>query len=326
MRVSFRFSSVAFTYPSGKILPIHLVEVTRRLRTLSQAQPHTISAPDPRRIQQAISRLQALPAFYPTVHKALHLLNDPLSTTSHLQQVIGSDQAVASRVLRLANSAYFGFHSQVRTVSLAITLMGRDRISTLLRRFLSEELIQMLSGRKSSATHIREMSLVTATAAHSMAERLLRNDKEEILLAGLLHNIGDLLLLSQFREDYEEMLRLAHRIPKSDAETAIFGVEARIAGKWLLEAWNFPGFFSAVIENYVDPWAVHFPAAPVVAITIVHTARILAECRTARQRPEEVYLSFSPRLLSTLQVDRSFLTDLYTQLGDKLEQLRSSLT
>jgi len=273
---------------------------------------------DPEHLQQAITRLQALPAFYPAVHKALKLLGDPQSSNDHLQQEIGSDQAMAARVLKLANSAYFGFRGRVGTISLAITLIGRDRIGTLLRHFLAEEMIHLLSGRKPAARRIRQLSLLTAAAGHTLAERLLRGDKEEILLAGLLHNIGELVLLSQFRKEYEDMLSLAQPLSASQAELAIFGVESRLVGRWLLEAWNFPPFFPTIAEHHVDPWAESFPDAPVAAIALVYAARKMADLWVERGDPE--LLSFSPRLLSTLAVDREFLVDLYRHLPEAADR------
>ena len=296
-----------------------------RFMTTGPAVRQPVAPPNPGRVQQAIARLKALPAFYPTVQKALRLMDDPLSSDFQVQQVINTDQAVAARVLQLANSAFFGFYSRVTTVSLALTLIGRERVGTLLRRFLVEEMLLMLSGRKPAALRIRELSVVTATAAHSMAERLLRDDKEEILLAGLLHNIGELVLLSQFRDQYGEMTRLRDQVSQAAAEKAVFGVESPVVGRWLLEAWNFPDFFVATVEHWPDPWAVHFPHAPVAAIALVHVARWMAECWLERRATDEVYRSFEPRLLSTLEVDRDFLVDQYERLPDQVQQLRTTL-
>lgn len=291
----------------------------------AQATRQTWAPADPERVRLAISRLQALPAFYPTVQKAQRLLEDPLTSDFQIQQVISTDQVVAARVLQLANSAFFGLYNRVTTVSLALTLIGRNRVSTLLRRFLVEEMVHMLSGHKPAATRIREISVVTATAAHSMAERMLRDDKEEILLAGLLHNVGELVLLSQFRADYEEMLRIQRQIPRREAEMAIFGVDSPLVGRWLLEAWGFPEYFAAVVEHWPDPWEVRFPHAPVVAITVVHAARRMAEWWLEGRGREEVEALCSTRLLSTLEVGREFLLDLYGQLPAEIGRVKGTL-
>jgi HD-like signal output (HDOD) protein len=278
--------------------------------------------PDERRIRQAIARLRALPAFYPTIQKVLHLLDDPLSTTGHLQQMLSSDQAIAARVLKLANSAYFGFHSQVRTVSLAVTLVGRDRVRTLLHRFLADELTYMLSGRRPAAAQIRDLSLATAAAARAIAERALPQHSEELLVAGLLHNVGDHLLLSQFRERYETMLDMAEQMPRAEAEKSAFAVESRLAGRWLLEAWEFPKFFCDIVEHWESPWATAFPATPVPPLAAVHGARRLAEALLQGQKAEAPYTSFSQRLLSTLDIDRSFLLEVYLRLPQEVERLK----
>jgi HD-like signal output (HDOD) protein len=290
-----------------------------------QATQRSLQPADCERLRLAIARLQALPAFYPTVQRALRLLDDPTTGNSQIQQVITTDQALAARILQLANSAYFGFYSRVSTISLALTLIGRERVATLLRRFLSEEMIQMLSGRKPAAARIRELSLVTATAAHAMAERLLREDQEEILLAGLLHNIGELVLLSQFRDDYEEMLRLQQHMLAVEAERAVFGATIPLVGKWLLDAWEFPRFFLAVTEHWPDPWVSSFPGAPLAALALVHTARRLAESWLGGRDSQELQGWLSPRLLSTLEVDREFVLDLYRQLPREVERVRGTL-
>lgn len=272
------------------------------------------------RIQQAISRLQALPAFYPTVQKALRLLGDPLANNNHIQQVICSDPGLSARLLKLANSAYFGFYSQVRTISLAVALIGREKVSTLLRRSLAEELMRMLSGYRPAAAQIREMSQATATAAHMLAERLLRSDKEEMLLAGLLHNVGDLVLLSQFRDSYDQMLRLSEHVSRAEAERAIFGVASATVGKWLLEAWNFPPFFQVVADRHADPCSICFPEAPVAALVLIHTAHQLAVAWTARLKAQAAVRLLSPRLLSVLEIDQEFLLDIYIQLPGEIER------
>lgn len=277
------------------------------------------------RIRQAIARLETLPAFYPTVQKALRLLDDPATADTQIQQIIYGDPVLTSRVLKWANAAYFGSGSDVYTISLALTLAGREKFATLLYRFLAEELIHTVSGDRPAATKIREMSVATAAAAHSMAERLLRSDKEEILLAALLHNIGELMLVSHFRDSYETMRRVAGAIPRAEAEKVVFGAESPLVGKWLLEAWGFPPFYPAIVEHCADPWAAHFPGPPIAAIAVVHTARRLAEAWLGGMPATVVTESFSLRLLSTLEVDRDFLADLYLQLPAEIERSKGAL-
>jgi HD-like signal output (HDOD) protein len=154
---------------------------------------------------------------------------------------------------------------------------------------------------------------------------MLRDDKEEILLAGLLHNIGELVLLSQFREDYREMLRLEQHMPPWEAEEAIFGVTAPVVGKWLLEAWEFPEIFPAAAEHWPDPWAAGLSHARLTVIALVHTARRLAEHWLAGRGSQEVLEWLSPRLLGTLEVDREFILNMYGQLLQEVERTRGTL-
>ncbi len=284
-----------------------------------------ITTADPENVRLAIERLRALPAFYPTVQKALRLLEDPLSSNSQVQQVIAADQVVAARVLQLANSAYLGLRTGVTTVSAALAMIGRDCVATLLRRFLAEELVQMLCGYKPSAARIREVSLLTAAGAHSIARRLPGRDPEEVQLTGLLHNIGELVLLSQFREDYEQMLRLAQRVPRPDAERAIFGVASPAVGKWLLEAWGFPELFLQVVECWPNPRAAQAHRTTLAVIAAVHLAQLLASCWLAGRGTREVSASLDEEIGSWAGADRDFLLDLYEELPHELDSLRGAL-
>ena len=106
---------------------------------------------------------------------------------------------------------------------------------------------------------------------------------------------------------------------------ATFGVESPVVGKWLLEAWGFPEYFVAVTEHWPDPWEVRFPLAPLAAITVVHTAHRMAELWLAGRGREEVEALCSTRLLSTLEVGREFLLDLYGQLPAEIGRVKGTL-
>jgi HD-like signal output (HDOD) protein len=154
------------------------------------------------RVMATLTRLRELPASAPIVHKALGLLENPDFVVAELKRTLLSDPAIAARILRLANSAYFGFRSEVQTVSQAIILLGQHRIRTLLQRILVDKLLSDLAHGRTAAAPLRNMALATATASCTLSQLLMHEDAEEMMLAGLLHNIGDLFLLSQFPAEY----------------------------------------------------------------------------------------------------------------------------
>jgi len=141
----------------------------------------------------ALARVRQLPAGSPAVRRAIALLNRPDFELDAIKKTLMSDAAVCARILRLANSAYFGFRCEVRTISQAIVLMGQQRVRTLLFRIVADKIWSEL-GDTAAAQPVREISLVTATAACSLAQLLFRDDSEEILLAGLLHNRSEELV------------------------------------------------------------------------------------------------------------------------------------
>ena len=95
-------------------------------------------------------------------------------------------------------------------------------------------------GREPLGDQIWEDSVGAAAACKSVGEFFPDLDADELLVGGLLHNIGEFVLLSQFREDYERAISLTDRMLHYQAQREVFGTDARQAGRWLLEAWRLP--------------------------------------------------------------------------------------
>jgi HD-like signal output (HDOD) protein len=176
---------------------------------------------------------------YPVVQKALKQLDDHNITSSGLQQTLIADPASIMRVLKLANSAYFSARGQVKTVAAAITLIGFERLRSLLRCVLVSGLFEMLSTRRPAAMKIRARALATAGMSHQIARGFDNVDAEEWLVAGLLHNIGELTLSWVSPEMYASSLKLSDSLPRREAQDLIFGVDSHRVGCWVLDNWCF---------------------------------------------------------------------------------------
>ena len=288
------------------------------------ALPNT-AALTPLDVQAAIARLHDLPASAPIVRRALAELENPEFAVADVKKTLLSDSALAARVLRLANSAYFGFRSEVQTVSQAIVLLGPQRIRTLLRRILVDKIMADLASRRPDAAPVRRMSLATATASCTLSQLLLREDAEEMLLGGLLHNIGELFFLSQFPAEYLQVRRLAENLHEKEAAQAVFGITSCQAGKQLLGRWNFPLLYRVVVEHIDEPLAANYPAELTVAVSLVHSGKKLAEAFVADLEAAEAVTRVSPEVSSLLGLDSELLAEVYQTLPQRmsLEQLQA---
>ena len=271
-------------------------------------------------VLSAISRLRDLPASTPVVHRALCQFDDPNFAVENLKKILLGDPAVSARILRLANSAYFGFRSEVQTVSQAVVLLGQDRIRTLLRRLLIDSVITTLAQGRTAAAPIRRMSLATATASSILSQLLSNQDVEEMLLAGLLHNIGDLFFLSQFAPEYWRVGQLAEQVGHREATRTVFGMTSGHAGSLLLESWRFPPLYTTVTEH------VDSPEGQSSAVVLVHAGKKLAEAFIGALDVVDAVERVAPQVCEQLSLAPELLAEVYHALPQRMsmEQLQAS--
>ncbi len=282
----------------------------------------TTDAPD---ILGAVARLRDLPASAPVVQRALAELECLEFVVARLNQILLSDAAVSARILRLANSAYFGFCTEVHTVSQAIVLLGQSRIRTLLRRLLADKLLLELGQARSAAAPLRRMSLATATACCTLSQLLSREDPEELLLAGLLHNLGELFLLSQFPAEFWHAAELAGTLGWQEAAVVVFGMTAGQAAKLLLSAWHFPLLYRVVVEHIDHPFAEQCPPELSFSLALAHIGKNLAESFAGGVDAAEAVLRIPQHLYDRLGLDAELLAAAYRHIPQRMsiEQLQA---
>lgn len=269
------------------------------------------------RVLAAIGEVKDLPAAAPVVLRALSYLEDPDYTVNDLKRVLMSDQAVAARILRLANSAYFGFRSEVQTVSQAVVLLGQNRIRTLLHRILVDRLLSELG--HGQAAEIRRLSLATATTSCMLSQLLAHEDAEEMLLAGLLHNIGELFCFARFPSHYAALQR-------GQGFSSAFGISWARAGRLLLEAWSFPLLYPMVAEFCTDPLSASCPPEYRSPVWLVHAGRKLAEAHLAGGGPSDVLDQMVPQIREAVHLDPNLVAEIFATLPQRmsLEQLQAA--
>ncbi|HYL82275.1 MAG TPA: HDOD domain-containing protein [Candidatus Acidoferrum sp.] len=266
--------------------------------------PASAVAPFPpeetRRLVQRIVDLPTLPIIIPRV---LRLVEDRRSSAGDLAKVIGSDQALASRILRLANSAFYGFRREIVSISHAVVLLGFDTVKSIV---LAATVMETLGNGDLVSNFDREqfwLHVVTTAAASRIIGRKLRTvDAEGAFVAGLLHDLGKVVLDRFFYRHYAEVARLAVALPCPirEAEMTLFSVDHAQVGSWLVERWRLP---PAIIE----PVAFHHRPAEASAenwnlSAVVHLADILARNAGIGSGGDSLIPLPDPEILGRLRV------------------------
>ena len=197
-----------------------------------------------------MGELPTIPSVFLTVNK---MLSDPHTSAIDVGQVVSSDQVIAAKILKLANSAFYGFAGRVNTVPHAIAVLGFNATKNvvLTTGVLSAlKLKTQIDGFNLSA--FWKHSAAVGAIARLVAEEFYAQRKEEAFVAGILHDIGKLILAICSPEDFANCINLA--ASKGclflDAEKEVLGICHTDIADWVNKRWNLPREIAAVMINH----------------------------------------------------------------------------
>ena len=191
------------------------------------------------RIAKLVRNLPALPA---VAQQAMALLGDPSTEPEELQRVLSRDTALALKVLRLANSAYYRRGREITTLSAAVVVLGFKTIHTCV---LSSAVHRVLSSAGGLADQLWEHSFSAGVACRELARaaRFSVVEREEAFLAGLFHDVGKGVIAAKFAGIYMEPLGLA-------GEAEQLGFHHGHLGHVLLRMWEIPEALSLAVAGH----------------------------------------------------------------------------
>lgn len=202
-----------------------------------------------------LSRSENLPVLPQAVSSVLRLADDPTTSPRQIAQCIERDPAITAKVLRAANSAYYGFRN-VNTLGKAISFLGLNSIRSLV---VSVALQNMLAGR-SLATSFNKTEywrhcLAVATGCRILGTMRFPMKIEELFCAGMLHDVGmlvfDKFLASEFEEAIRHSRHLGIQLERVERQT--IGFDHCEVGGLLADKWGLPKLMRHAIVYHNDP-------------------------------------------------------------------------
>jgi putative nucleotidyltransferase with HDIG domain len=201
-------------------------------------------------ISQLIQEASKLPPFPKAAQKALELIRNPDSNAADLAGTLGTDQILSARVLRQANSAYYGMENKIVTVQQAIVLLGMNIIRDLIMTSAaSHYLDRPVAGYELQRGELWHHALGTAVGARLISKRHHLGIDEEAYFAGLLCDIGKLIFGNLLKDIDANKLECECQ-SFLDVERANFGIDHAKLGAEIARQWQLP-------ENLVSAIAYH---------------------------------------------------------------------
>ena len=219
-----------------------------------------------------------LPPMPQVASRAISMVENPDTTAAELTDLLSTDTALAARVLKIANSAMFSRQREITTLNQAIMIIGFKALKGII---VAAALRQMNKKFTPLDQQIWENSMATAMCATTIAKRLKKNYVEEIFLLGLLHSLGQIVLLNrpELSKEYKKVLQLIKQkgCDYVTAEQEVFGFAHPLIGALVAKKWNFSADTCQVILHYRDPIEGTKPDAPIEEkVAVVQLADMMA--------------------------------------------------
>ena len=218
--------------------------------------------------KMVLREIKSLPTLPGIVAKLGKMAEDPDTTTEQMGRVISKDYILASKLLKLVNSAFYGFPQRISSLNSAIILLGFNVIKSLI---ITASIFEVMEAQD---VELWEHSLGCAVVCNVLARHLGVKDPEEISTAGLIHDIGKVAIKMELPKEYEMITDLSQEknISRLEAEREILGLDHAEVGSWLAKSWNLPNKLVEPIACHHDP---QLARKEQVASAIVHFADII---------------------------------------------------
>lgn len=232
---------------------IHLVNSGEPLPEPAPFTPRTLpeprKRPDLARLANGAVKLASLPAI---VGQVLEAIKDPNVSYAYVAEVIGKDTALSAKLLKLVNSALYGFPEPVDTITRAVTVVGANRLTSLA---LGVSLINVFEAIPRDLLDMRAFwthSLACAVLARLLAVHAGHPNEERCFVAGLLHDIGRLVLLKSHPAHTVHAVHLSRQrlAPLHAVENELWGFDHAQLGARLLNAWKFPASLERAVGEH----------------------------------------------------------------------------
>nr|WP_267875840.1 HDOD domain-containing protein [Massilia sp. CCM 8734] len=239
-----------------------------------------------------------------------------------LAKKVSHDQALTAKTLRLANSSLYGLQVRVTTIQQAITYLGFQTTRNLITA--SALTGCFAEGRCAAFDHkaFWRHSIGSACCAKVLA-RKVRFNQDYAFTAGLLHDIGRLVLVSSYPDLYQQVMeyRAANDTYVQDAELAVMGVDHVEAGVALAEHWNFSDTMKMAIAFHHDPGA---PDAGLLA-TIVHVANAIVHALDLGRESDDLVPAVSPVAWTALGLNEECYLQVFRETELQYEEITTIL-
>ena len=277
------------------------------------------------RLRKIVDDIQDLPTLPTIASTVTRLVAAEDSTATDIAGMIGNDQSLTAKILKIANSAFYGLPKDVRTLRAAIVLLGFNSIKNIV---LAASVFEAFYGQGSTGQLDRAAlwthSVACAAASKVIAARQQVADSEEVFFAGLMHDLGKVILDHYVHDAFAEVIQLARqrKCLLLEAERELLGVSHAEVGYWLADRWQLPIYLGQAMGFHHLP--MDCPDFPDYACT-VHVADMLVRTLKFGNGGDDYVPTLDQQAWDRLQMQTSELRDVAKETKQELDKASAFL-
>jgi putative nucleotidyltransferase with HDIG domain len=289
-----RVQHLALQRPSGNNQSTTSLEGSPGVSTKS---PSPVREKD---LADILDRMVSLVSLPRIIFEIDRVINDPRSSATHVADVVGKDPGLTMKLLKMVNSAFYSFSLKIDTVSRAVAILGSEELRTLA---LATSVLEMFKGIPADLVDMKsfwEHSVACGTAARTIANSMNIANAERLFVAGLLHDIGRIVIYKHLPSQGREVLLHAQQTGclLRSAELEMLGFDHTQIGGMLMKKWQFPLVLEQALTCHHQPTLSQHP----LEASIVHVADILANALMIGTSGEQFVPPVNPEAWATLRL------------------------
>ena len=275
-----------------------------------------LSDGDARKFIRSIDNLPTLPS---VVARVSEIIDSPNASAADINKVIRQDIALSARILKLVNSSFYGFPRRISSITHAVVILGFNTVRNVA---LSAFVLDAFGGKDLPFGH-REFwihSLGVGVAANALAKSRGIDEAEDGFIAGLLHDVGKIVLHQFARDEFADCLA---KVKDKDcllveAEQEVLGLTHAEVGSMLLDAWHLP---TRIVEAVSYHHAPENAAQAKDLSAVVHMADIFTRALLVGNGGDSGIPMASHQAWSTLKLELGQVSGLFTEIARDIRKV-----
>ncbi len=271
-------------------------------------------------VDNMLQRLEEFPTL-PTIYtKLTNVMSNPRATASDVAEIISKDQSAASKVLKVANSSFYGFRGKINNITQSIIYLGFEEIKNLV---VALSIIDIFDENDEdeilTPMNLWKHSIAVGVLSRIIGKQIKSPDLENYFLAGVLHDIGKLFLFKYFKKEYVEVAKhsLDNKTTLWASEKKLLGITHTVLGELIAERWKLPlnirqaisGHHSPLVETNYDSLTM-----------CVHLSNIIALLTGRGIIPQQMVHRPNTDLWEHLDIPDGFFTSNYAKIRVEIDE------